>query len=99
MTLGITWNQTIKLAIKLNQKITSIADYGAFIELAKGVEGLIHTSEMSWVNKNVNPNSILEVGQEVEVLILEVDNAKEGLVWVLNNAQITHGRNFQKVKK
>ena len=66
-----------KVGNKIKSKITSIADYGAFMELSKGVEGLIHTSEMSWVNKNVNPNSILEVGQEVEVLILEVDNSKE----------------------
>ena len=65
-----------KVGNKIKSKITSIADYGAFMELAKGVEGLIHTSEMSWVNKNVNPNSILEVGKEVEVLILEVDNSK-----------------------
>ena len=65
-----------KVGNKIKSKITSIADYGAFIELSKGVEGLIHTSEMSWVNKNVNPNTILEVGQEVEVLILEVDNSK-----------------------
>ena len=49
-----------KVGNKIKSKITSIADYGAFMELAKGVEGLIHTSEMSWVNKNVNPNSILE---------------------------------------
>ncbi len=65
-----------KVGNKIKSNITSIADYGAFIELSKGVEGLIHTSEMSWVNKNVNPNTVLEVGQEVEVLILEVDNAK-----------------------
>jgi small subunit ribosomal protein S1 len=65
-----------KVGSKIKSKITSIADYGAFMELSKGVEGLIHTSEMSWVNKNVNPNSILEVGKEVEVLILEVDNSK-----------------------
>ena len=65
-----------KVGNKIKSNITSIADYGAFIELSKGVEGLIHTSEMSWVNKNVNPNTILKVGQEVEVLILEVDNAK-----------------------
>ena len=61
---------------KIKSNISSIADYGAFIELEKGVEGLIHTSEMSWVNKNINPNSILKVGDEVEVEILEIDNSK-----------------------
>jgi len=65
-----------KVGSKITSKISSIADYGAFIELEKGVEGLIHTSEMSWVNKNINPNSILKVGEEVEVIILEIDNLK-----------------------
>ncbi len=65
-----------KVGSKIKSKISSIADYGAFIELEKGVEGLIHTSEMSWVNKNINPNSILKIGDEVEVIILEIDNSK-----------------------
>ena len=65
-----------KVGNKIKSNISSIADYGAFIELEKGVEGLIHTSEMSWVNKNINPNAILKVGQEVEVVILEIDNSK-----------------------
>ena len=65
-----------KVGAKIKSQISSIADYGAFIELEKGVEGLIHTSEMSWVNKNINPNSILKVGEEVEVIILEIDNGK-----------------------
>ena len=65
-----------KVGTKIKSQISSIADYGAFIELEKGVEGLIHTSEMSWVNKNINPNSILKIGEEVEVLILEIDNTK-----------------------
>ena len=65
-----------KVGSKVKSSISSIADYGAFIELEKGVEGLIHTSEMSWVNKNINPNTILKVGEEVEVVILEIDNSK-----------------------
>ena len=64
-----------KVGTKIKSKISSIADYGAFIELEKGVEGLIHTSEMSWVNKNINPNSILKIGDEIEVIILEIDNS------------------------
>ena len=51
-----------KVGEKIKSKISSIADYGAFIELEKGVEGLIHISEMSWVNKNINPNTFLKVG-------------------------------------
>ena len=65
-----------KVGSKITSKISSVADYGAFVELAKGVEGLIHSSEMSWINKNVNPNSIVKTGDEVEVMILEIDNTK-----------------------
>ncbi len=88
-----------KVGNKIKSKITSIADYGAFIELAKGVEGLIHTSEMSWVNKNVNPNSILEVGQEVEVLILEVDNAKRRISLGLKQCTDNPWKEFSEGKK
>ena len=65
-----------KVGNRIKSKISSIADYGAFVELEKGVEGLIHISEMSWVNKNINPSSIVEVGKEVEIMILEIDNSK-----------------------
>ena len=65
-----------KVGSKITSKISSVADYGAFVELAKGVEGLIHSSEMSWINKDVNPNSIVKTGDKVEVMILEIDNTK-----------------------
>ena len=88
-----------KVGNKIKSKITSIADYGAFMELSKGVEGLIHTSEMSWVNKNINPNSILEVGQEVEVLILEVDNSKRRISLGLKQCTENPWEDFAKGKK
>ena len=88
-----------KVGNKIKSKITSIADYGAFMELSKGVEGLIHTSEMSWVNKNVNPNSILEVGQEVEVLILEVDNSKRRISLGLKQCTENPWEDFAKGRK
>ena len=65
-----------KVGKKIKSKISRIADYGAFVELEKGVEGLVHNSEMSWINKNINPNTILKVGDDVEVMILEIDDAK-----------------------
>ena len=68
--------ETYKVGGKIKSKISSLADYGAFVEIEKGVEGLIHSSEMSWVNKNINPSSFLNVGDEVEVMILEIDNSK-----------------------
>ena len=88
-----------KVGNKIKSKITSIADYGAFMELSKGVEGLIHTSEMSWVNKNINPNSILEVGQEAEVLILEVDNSKRRISLGLKQCTENPWEDFAKGKK
>src|SRR5699024_3874762 len=57
-------------------KVTNITDYGAFVEIEEGVEGLVHVSEMDWTNKNVNPNSAVSVGEEVEVMVLDVDEAR-----------------------
>jgi small subunit ribosomal protein S1 len=57
-------------------RITNVADYGAFVEIVEGVEGLIHVSEMSWVKKNLHPSKLVSVGQEVEVVVLEVDMVK-----------------------
>ena len=57
-------------------KITNIADYGAFVELEPGIEGLVHVSEMDWTNKNVAPSKIVTLGEEVEVMVLEIDEDK-----------------------
>tara|TARA_Y100000590_G_scaffold464890_1_gene635503 strand:+ start:371 stop:2107 length:1737 start_codon:yes stop_codon:yes gene_type:complete len=61
---------------KLKGRITNITDYGAFVELASGIEGLVHVSEMSWTKKNVHPGKIVSTSQEVEVIILDVDPSK-----------------------
>jgi small subunit ribosomal protein S1 len=61
---------------KFKGRVTNITDYGAFVELEPGIEGLIHVSEMSWVKKNVHPGKIVSTSQEVEVMILEVDPVK-----------------------
>src|SRR6204780_4099350 len=57
-------------------KVTNIADYGAFVEIEDGVEGLVHVSEMDWTNKNVNPAKVVHVGQEVEVMVLDIDEGR-----------------------
>ncbi|MFM2109326.1 MAG: 30S ribosomal protein S1 [Steroidobacteraceae bacterium] len=57
-------------------KITNIADYGAFVEIEDGVEGLVHVSEMDWTNKNVNPAKVVQTGQEVEVMVLDCDEER-----------------------
>lgn len=62
---------------KFKGRVSSVTDYGAFVELEEGVEGLIHASEMSWVKKTVNPSDILKPGEEVEVTILSVDRENE----------------------
>jgi small subunit ribosomal protein S1 len=54
-------------------KVTNIADYGCFVEIEDGVEGLVHVSEMDWTNKNVNPSRVVSVGEEVEVMVIEID--------------------------
>ena len=61
---------------RLNGKITSLADYGCFVELEEGVEGLVHVSEMDWTNKNVHPSKLVHLGQEVDVMILDIDQER-----------------------
>ena len=61
---------------RLFGKVTNIADYGAFVEIEPGIEGLVHVSEMDWTNKNVAPTKVVTLGQEVEVMVLEIDEDK-----------------------
>ena len=61
---------------RLKGRVTNITDYGAFVELSDGVEGLVHVSEMSWTKKNVHPGKIVSSSQEVEVMVLEIDDSK-----------------------
>ena len=61
---------------RLFGKVTNIADYGCFVEIEEGVEGLVHVSEMDWTNKNVNPSKVVQVGDEVEVMVLEIDEER-----------------------
>ncbi len=61
---------------RLFGKVTNIADYGCFVEIEDGVEGLVHVSEMDWTNKNVNPARVVTIGEEVEVMVLEIDEER-----------------------
>ncbi|MBO7257941.1 MAG: 30S ribosomal protein S1, partial [Alphaproteobacteria bacterium] len=69
-------NEKFAVGTRFTGKISNIADYGVFIELAPGVEGLVHVSEMSWTKKNVHPSKIVSLSQEVEVIVLDVDESK-----------------------
>ncbi len=57
-------------------KVTNIAEYGCFVEIEEGVEGLVHVSEMDWTNKNVNPSKVVQIGDEVEVMVLDIDEER-----------------------
>lgn len=61
---------------RLFGKVTNITDYGAFVEVEQGIEGLVHVSEMDWTNKNIHPSKVVQLGDEVEVMILEIDEER-----------------------
>ncbi len=72
---------------KYSGRVTNITDYGAFVELEPGVEGLVHVSEMSWTKKNVHPGKIVSTSQEVEVMVLDVDSGKRRISLGLKQVQ------------
>jgi small subunit ribosomal protein S1 len=76
-------------------RVTNITDYGAFVELEPGVEGLVHVSEMSWTKKNIHPGKIVSTSQEVEVMILEIDTTKRRVSLGLKQTQGNPWENFQ----
>ncbi|MBE7565917.1 30S ribosomal protein S1 [Acidithiobacillus thiooxidans] len=81
-------------------KVTNVTDYGAFVEIEEGVEGLVHVSEIDWTNKNINPAKALHVSQEVEVMILDIDEERRrislGIKQCLPNPWDDFAQNFQK---
>jgi len=88
---------------RLFGKITNITDYGAFVEIEPGVEGLVHVSEMDWTNKNVNPGKLVHLGDEVEVMILDIDKERRrislGMKQCVPNPWEEFSQNFQKGDK
>ncbi|MFO8156278.1 MAG: 30S ribosomal protein S1, partial [Thiohalospira sp.] len=74
---------------RLFGKVTNLADYGAFVEIEEGVEGLVHVSEMDWTNKNIHPSKVVQVGDEVEVMVLDIDEERRrislGIKQCINN--------------
>ena len=75
-------------------KVTNIADYGAFVEIEDGVEGLVHVSEMDWTNKNVNPSKVVQTGQEVEVMVLDCDEERRRISLGLKQCAANPWREF-----
>ena len=75
------------VGMKMTGTVTNITEYGAFVEIEPGIEGLVHVSEMSWTKKNVHPGKIVSTSQEVEVMVLEVDSEKRRISLGLKQAQ------------
>ena len=81
-------------------RVTNIADYGCFVEIEEGVEGLVHVSEMDWTNKNVSPHKVVQIGDEVEVMVLDIDEDRRrislGLKQCKPNPWVEFSQNFRK---
>ena len=88
---------------RLFGKVTNLTDYGAFVEVESGIEGLVHVSEMDWTNKNVHPSKVVQVGDEVEVMILEIDEDRRrislGMKQCMPNPWDDFARDFKKGDK
>lgn len=88
---------------RLFGKVTNLTDYGAFVEIEQGIEGLVHVSEMDWTNKNVHPSKVVQVGDEVEVMILEIDEDRRrislGMKQCRANPWEEFAQNFKKGDK
>jgi len=79
---------------RLFGKVTNIADYGCFVEIEEGVEGLVHVSEMDWTNKNVNPSKVVHIGQEVEVMVLDIDEERRRISLGIKQCQSNPWKDF-----
>ncbi|MBP5534542.1 MAG: 30S ribosomal protein S1 [Alphaproteobacteria bacterium] len=84
---------------KVKGRITNIADYGAFVELDQGIEGLVHVSEMSWTKKNVHPSKLVSTSQEVDCIVLDVDESKRRISLGMKQCQENPWKNFADTHK
>ena len=76
-------------------KVTNLTDYGSFVEIEQGIEGLVHVSEMDWTNKNVHPSKVVALGDEVEVMILEIDEARRRISLGMKQCQSNPWDDFE----
>ncbi len=84
---------------RLFGKVSNVTDYGCFVELEPGVEGLVHVSEMDWTNKNVNPAKMVQVGDEVEVMVLDVDEERRRISLGIKQTQANPWESFAAIHK
>ena len=80
---------------RLFGKVTNLTDYGAFVEIEQGIEGLVHVSEMDWTNKNVHPSKVVQLGDEVEVMILEIDEQRRRISLGMKQCQSNPWDDFE----
>jgi len=97
------WYEVIKsypVNSKLTGKVTNITDYGCFVEIEKGVEGLVYVSEIDWTNKNIHPSKVVQLGMEVEVMVIEIDEERRrislGMKQCVDNPWSTFDKNYSK---
>lgn len=79
---------------RLFGKVTNLADYGCFVEVEEGVEGLVHVSEMDWTNKNVHPSKVVQIGDEVEVIVLEIDEERRRISLGIKQCHVNPWQEF-----
>ena len=84
---------------RLKGKVTNITDYGCFVEVEPGIEGLVHMSEMDWTNKNVHPNKVVQLGEEVEVMVLEIDEERRRISLGMKQCRQNPWQAFAEVHK
>lgn len=84
---------------RLSGRVTNITDYGCFVEVEEGIEGLVHVSEMDWTNKNVNPNKVVHLGQEVDVIVLDVDSERRRISLGLKQCSVNPWEQFAEQHK
>lgn len=99
---GDPWHDMLEknpVGSRLFGKVTNVTDYGCFVEIEDGIEGLVHQSEMDWTNKNIHPSKVVEIDQEVEVMILEINEARRrislGIKQCMPNPWVEFGQNHE----
>lgn len=83
---------------KLSGRVTNLTDYGCFVEIEEGVEGLVHVSEMDWTNKNIHPSKVVSVGDEVEVMVLDIDEERRRISLGLKQCKINPWQQFAEIQ-
>lgn len=95
--VGDPWSDLVKrypVGTRLKGKVTNVTDYGCFVEIEEGVEGLVHVSEMDWTNKNINPNKIVQAGMEIEVIVLDIDSDRRRISLGIKQCQSNPWEDF-----